>query len=321
MDKYFRSNRRDFLKLSTMAALGTTSLAGLADTLVKPAVPAAAGLKVYMFSKHLQFLDYKAMSEAAREIGFDGVDLTVRPKGHVLPERVAEDLPAATEAMQSFGLSTRVLTTRVLDAQNPLDRKVLETASQLGYELYRPGWFRFSDEVEVMETARLARERFQGLARLGGELGISGGYENHSGNFFGASIWSLDQALEGLSPAHMGCQYDIMHATIEGGKNWPIGLRLIKDHINSLIVKDFKWVQVNGAWKPIYVPMGEGMIDFVDYFSLLKKYGVNVPVIIHSEYDLGGAEKGGVPSIGGRAVFEKLQQDLLYVRDAWQRAS
>ena len=45
-------------------------------------------LKIHIFSKHLQFLIYKDMAEAAAEMGFDGIDLTVRPNGHVLPERV-----------------------------------------------------------------------------------------------------------------------------------------------------------------------------------------------------------------------------------------
>jgi sugar phosphate isomerase/epimerase len=303
-----------------MAALGTTSVAGVADTLLKSASPSDVGLKIYIFSKHLQFLDYQAMSEAAIDMGFDGIDLTVRPKGHVLPENVAEDLPKATEAMAAFGLSPRLLTTRVLDAADPLDQKVLATASQLGYGLYRTGWYRFSDDVEVLETARLARERLQGLARLSKELGITGSYENHSGNYFGGSIWSLDQALEGLASGYMGCQYDIMHAMIEGGKNWPIGLQLIKDHINSLIVKDFKWTRINGVWKAIYVPIGEGMVDFVAYFSLLKKYGIDVPVIIHCEYDLYGAEKGGAPTVDSKLVFEKIQRDLTFVRNAWERA-
>ena len=314
-------SRRDFLKLSTMAALGTTSVAGMADTLLKSAPPGDVGLKIYIFSKHLQFLNYKDMSEAAKDMGFDGIDLTVRPKGHVLPENVAEDLPAATEAMASFGFTPDLITTRVLDAGNPLDQKVLATASQLGYDLYRTGWYRFSDDVEVLETARLARERLRGLARLSKELGITGSYENHSGNFFGGSIWSLDQALEGLAPDHMGVQYDIMHAMIEGGKNWPIGLRLIKDHLNSLIMKDYKWVKEDGEWKALYVPIGEGMVDFAAYFKLLKQYGINLPVIIHCEYDLGGAEHGGAKVDDPKVVLKQIQKDLQYVRQAWEQAA
>jgi len=78
------------------------------------------------------------MSEAAKEMGFDGVDLTVRPKGHVLPERVNEDLPKATEAMKSFGLVPKMFASNLIDTNNELHRKVLETAKVLGYEFYRP---------------------------------------------------------------------------------------------------------------------------------------------------------------------------------------
>ena len=44
--------------------------------------------KISIFSKHLQWLDYNGMAKVLSEIGFEGTDLTVRPGGHVLPERV-----------------------------------------------------------------------------------------------------------------------------------------------------------------------------------------------------------------------------------------
>jgi len=40
--------------------------------------------EIHLFSKHLQWLDYEGMSKVAKQIGFDGLDLTVRRKGHVL---------------------------------------------------------------------------------------------------------------------------------------------------------------------------------------------------------------------------------------------
>jgi len=42
--------------------------------------------KISIFSKHLQWLDYKEMANVLSEVGFDGADLTVRPGGHVLPD-------------------------------------------------------------------------------------------------------------------------------------------------------------------------------------------------------------------------------------------
>ncbi|HNY42625.1 MAG TPA: hypothetical protein PKJ41_19645, partial [Bryobacteraceae bacterium] len=40
--------------------------------------------KMCIFSKHMAQFDWKELGRKAKEIGFDGVDLTVRPKGHVL---------------------------------------------------------------------------------------------------------------------------------------------------------------------------------------------------------------------------------------------
>ena len=54
-------------------------------------------LKICIFSKHLQWASVNDAAAIARDIGFDGVDLTVRAGGHVLPDRVGIDLPAAVE--------------------------------------------------------------------------------------------------------------------------------------------------------------------------------------------------------------------------------
>jgi hypothetical protein len=52
-----------------------------------------------LFSKHLPELGWADLGRAVKDAGFDGVDLTVRPGGHVLPERAADDLPRLVEAL------------------------------------------------------------------------------------------------------------------------------------------------------------------------------------------------------------------------------
>ena len=318
MARSFSHSRRDFIKLSSLALLGSTPITSLANSISQ--FSGSKELKIFIFSKHLQFLNYREMCNAAKEMGFDGIDLTVRPKGHVLPETVTEDLPKATEAMTAFGLLPLMVTTKVMDANIPTDRKVLETISKLGYKYYRTGWYRYKKDADIQQGVSAARKNLIELAKLNRKLGISGSYHNHSGNFIGASIWDLYQALEGLSPEQMGCQYDISHATIEGGKNWDIDFRLIKNHINTLVVKDFKWGKAGGIWKPVFTALGEGMVNFKKYFSLLKKNNINAPLSIHYEYDLGGAEHGGIPSIDQKEVFKKMKNDLMFIRKVWKDA-
>ena len=78
-------------------------------------------LEIYIFSKHLQFLNYKDMCEASKEMGFDGIDLTIRPNGHVNPTMVIDQLPLATEFMKSYQLQPKIITTNIIDADKSLE--------------------------------------------------------------------------------------------------------------------------------------------------------------------------------------------------------
>lgn len=310
--------RRDFINQTAIASSaffipGT----GIADNLFSNK-DTTKDLEIHIFSKHLQFLNYKDMSEAAKEMGFDGVDLTVRPKGHVLPERVIDDLPKATEAMRQFGLIPKMFSSNVIDTTNEIQKTVLKTAKQFGYEFYRPAWIKYKSDDVILKKVELAKKTFNELARLNEEIGIMGSYHNHSGHYVGAAIWDLHKAIEHISPTFFGCQYDIMHATVEGGENWEINFNLIKPHINTLVIKDFKWKKVNDKWKRTFTPLGEGMVDFKRYFKLLKENNINTPISLHVEYDLGGAEHGGKPTIDNKEVFNIIKHDLDFIRNMWK---
>ncbi|MBU2950367.1 sugar phosphate isomerase/epimerase [Tamlana agarivorans] len=278
-------------------------------------------LNLSIFSKHLKFLDYNSMSEAVAEMGFNGIDLTLRPGGHVLPERVQDDLPRVTEAMKAFNLEPNMICSSVKDANNPDHLKILEVASHLGYKFYRPDLLTYTKEEGVLQVVEKAKTYFNSLEKLNKKFGISASYINLPGEFYGSAIWDLQQGLEGLSPKFIGSQYDIAHASIEGGTNWEIGLKLIKPHINTIVIKDYIWAKKNGQWHFEYTPLGEGMIDFKKYFTLLKAYKINVPISIHTEYDLGGAESGGKPTIENKEVFRRIKKDVDFTRQLWKEVN
>ncbi len=311
--------RRDFLELTLAAGAG----AGLAPTVLAFGGDAAAvsDLEVHVFSKHLQFLDFAAMAEAAAELDFDGIDLTVRPGGHVEPARVEEDLPKAVDAIRRHGLKAEMITTAVSDAGDPSSRTVLETAAGLGIRHYRMNWYRHPEDGPIPESLEVFRARARELAALNRELGIRGGYQNHAGNYVGASIWELWALIHDLDPEWLGCQYDIRHATVEGGLSWPEGLRLIRPYLHTVIAKDVRWTRDGDTWQVENVPIGQGMVDWRRYFGLLVRYGVHVPLSLHLEYPIGGAEDGRTNGeVDRSAVYEAMRRDLAAVRTHWREA-
>ncbi|WP_298764101.1 sugar phosphate isomerase/epimerase [uncultured Polaribacter sp.] len=311
-------SRRTFTKLAATAFAGLPLLSfqnGFVDSVVN----SPKKLDIHLFSKHLQFLEYDAMAQAAAEMGFNGLDLTVRKNGHVLPENVKTDLPKAFKAIIKQGLTPKMLTTNVWDAKDLVHQNVLKTASNLGFTHYRTNWLKYPENKSIPESQALFGKQAKDLEILNKKLGIIGGYQNHTGKNVGAPIWDLIPILKATEGKFIGSQYDIRHAVIEGGESWELGLRIIKPYINSIVIKDVKWGKVKGKWKPISVPMGEGMVDFKRYFKLLKKYNINVPVSLHVEHDLGGAEKGRANfTIPEKEVYRRIQQDINYVKEVWQ---
>ncbi|MDE3742817.1 TIM barrel protein [Maribacter polysaccharolyticus] len=317
-----KRSRRDFIKQSALAGSALVfPFPGIARNAFENFKNPDVGPNVFLFSKHLQFLDYDAMSEATADMGFNGVDLTVRPKGHVSPEKVVDELPKAVEAMKKFDLLPLMMTTNILDAEKKESLSVLKTASALNFTHYRTGWLSYPENRTIEESQALYAQQFKKLETVNKKYGLIGGYQNHAGNHVGAPIWDIPPILGHSPNEHMGCQYDIRHAMVEGGTCWELGLRHIRPYINSIVIKDFKWGKENGTWKPVNTPLGEGMVDFGRYFSLLKKYKINVPISLHLEYDLGGAERGESQiTIPKKEVFNAMKKDLEFLKEAWEKA-
>lgn len=316
-----RDSRRKFIKDSVIAGTLLPFLSSDIYAGMLKETKALDALNVSVFSKHLQFLNYKDMADAAAEIGFNGVDLTVRPKGHVLPERVEMDLPKAMEAIQKAGLATTMITTAVQDANDPTDKKLLETASGLGVKYYRMNWLKYPEGKSIPEAMMQFKKTLTEISHLNRKLNITGCYQNHSGNLAGASIWELWEILKNADQRNMGVQYDIRHAVVEGGMSWKNGLNLIHPHIKILAIKDCVWTKKNGSWIVENVPLGEGMVDFKSYFKMLKEFNIQVPISLHYEYPMGGAEHGASSiSTDKQIIFAHMKRDLNKLQQLWQEA-
>lgn len=214
-------DRRNFAKLAALSSLSFGSKKVPASN----KFPAwTRPLSVHLFSKHLQFLDFKEMSKVAAELGFDGLDLSVRPKGHVEPEQVETDLPKAVEAMANAGLLSIMMTTAITNGSDDVNKRILNTAADQGIQYYRMGYYSFEEGKSWKENLDAHRQDMEALAALNKDHGLHGAYQNHAGSRVGAYIPDIVYLLDGFDSKWAGCQYDIRHAMVEGGKAWPKGI-------------------------------------------------------------------------------------------------
>ena len=115
------------------------------------------------------------------DIGFDGIDLTVRKGGHVEPSRAAEELPAAVEAIRKTGLEVPMVTTGIITAQSEHAGEILRTISSLGIHDYRWGGFPLDAGRSIPEQIESARGAVRDLAALNQSHRVCAMYHTHSG--------------------------------------------------------------------------------------------------------------------------------------------
>jgi len=281
--------------------------------LLAPAARAKDRLKVAVFSKHLQFVQGEEMTQAAASIGFDGVDITLRAGGHVEPAAVAKDLPALVALIRKHGLEVPMVTTGIADADTPYTEEILKTASSLGIHNYRFGDFRWDAAKPYDQQLDAMKPRLAKLAALNARYGMCAMYHTHSGaGVVGASIWDLWYLMRDLDPAAVGINFDVSHATIEGGLGgWIDSFKIAGRHVRGIAVKDFTWRENAVAWTPI----GEGMVKLLQFFAMVSATPFSGPVQIHFEYPLGGANDGKTKiSIPKEDVYAAMKKDLVKVR-------
>ena len=295
--------------------------ASLSPSVQASPVNIAAPLKVSVFSKHLHWLGWDAMAATAKEIGFDGVDLTLRKDGHVEPERAEQDLPKAAEAIRKAGAELSMVTAGIVDATTPHVEAMLRAMKAAGVKHYRWGGFKYDDKRPIPAQLDELKQKAARLAELNRKYDLCAMYHTHSGSEVGASFWDLWMILKDLDTSRVSINLDIGHATVEGGLgNWVRSTQLLLPMTRGIAIKDFKWERsARGEWRPQWCPLGEGMVNFKKFFAMVKESNFAGPVQVHFEYPLGGADKGATTlTVDKSQVLAAMKNDLAKLRE-WLR--
>jgi len=302
-------NRRKFISTVAASSVALPLVSGF-----RSLISDKKYFKINLFSKPLDRYDNDFICQCLVNSGIEGIDVTVRKDGKVEPETVDSALPALIEKAGENNLDVGMIVTGILSAVDPLTEKILKTASANGVKYYRLGWYEYDQKRGIWETLQNYRNTLTGIVNLNRKYNIHGTYQNHSGTYVGGPVWDLNELFRDFPPELLGCQYDVRHAMVEGNETWPIGLRLIAGHINTLAIKDFTWI-TKGKPYPETVPLGEGMVDWDLYFKMVKELNINAPITLHVEYPLlaEGEEKLSLAKQQD-IIIKKLKKDTDFIK-------
>lgn len=307
-------NRRTFLK-----KIGATGVAlPFTQSIVHGAIQnqQKSMHPICYFTKHLQWLDFDDLGIVLKEAGYDGADLTVRSGGHIEPANAAKDLPNAVTALQKHGISIPMVVTKISRPDEKGLDTLLSAMSDNGVKYYRMGYLSYDYSISIDKNIENFHRTLEDLAEKNAKHNICGAYQNHAGNRLGSSIWDLLLALKGIDPNMLGCQFDVRHATFEGGQSWENDFRAIKDHVRTTVVKDFHWHKNGkGEWTNNNTLMGKGMVNFKKYFELYKELKIQGPISNHSEYPLITKQEENLSKTEKMKIaIGRLKQDVDYTR-------
>ena len=305
-------SRRDFLKATSVLTAGYTAekthLTGMFSKKNR-------AWPICVFTKCLQFLENDVLADTIAGVGFEGADIPVRKNGQVLPGEVETALPRIVKALRRAGIKVPMIATDINTPDYPDIERILGTASSLGITHYRMGYLLYDPGMSVIENLDLHKKTMESLEKVNRKYQIHGAYQNHSGKMVGSSVWDIYWILKNCDPAYVGCQYDIRHATCEGGNSWSVGMNLIAPWIKCTDMKDFVWEKNGETWMEQNVPLGEGQVDFDAYMKNYNRLKIEGPVSVHYEYDLGGAEHGKLnPTMSLEEITHHLKRDLTWLK-------
>lgn len=294
-------SRRDFLFQSAMAA----SALGLGGNLLAADASAKAKYPIIAFSKPFQQLNPAETAEFVAEVGWDGIECPVRPKGQIEPEKAADELPKFAEAMRKQKQDIYILTTAITSMKTPHTETVLRTASKLGIKRIRLGFWKYPKDKSPADYLKEVAPDLKDIADACKSLGLQAGFQNHSGrDYVGAPIWDVFNMIKDLDPKTIGMCFDIGHATIEGGLSWPIEAKLIEPYYTAVFVKDFYWKKDEKGWKMTWCNLGDGMVN-KSFFDNLKKSKYAGPISQHHEYEMGDRKQ----------MIAHMQKDLKVLKE------
>lgn len=272
--------RADFLQgaLATgLAGLGVLPAAGRVATTGatvrdRPVVSA--------FIRAVLDMDMPTLTRFLEDADFDGAEVPVRANlSYIRPDQVAEQLPRLADALERRGKRIYCVTTDIVSADAPHAETLVKTVARLGIPRYRLGFLHYDLNSPIYPQREALRGTLRAIAELNQAHGVLGVYQNHSGpEYVSGSIWDYYELIRDLPSRHMGIAYDVMHATVEGGRMWRQTWKLVQSHLGYVSAKDFRWA----GQEVQFVPLGTGQVDPAIFRQIRADYRGDYSV--HVEY-------------------------------------
>ncbi len=239
--------------------------------------------EVALFVKPWKALALPELAAHVRALGFDLIELPVRPEFPVEPESIETDLPAAVKTLADHGL--RVLN---ITAANSLDDERLYSAcAEAGIAMNRVMFWQ--RDLDYWAAEAEARRQLDAALPFCERYGLQIGIQNHSGRFVPVNEMGMYRLVKDYDPRYVAAVWDPAHNALEGMDS-DAALDILAPHLCVVNLKNAFWRRVSGPeaaaaqWKIYWTSGAQGRASWQRVLSKLKAIAYRGPICFSAEY-------------------------------------
>ncbi|MEQ7128978.1 TIM barrel protein [Actinopolymorpha sp. B11F2] len=266
-------------------------------------------MRTVLFTKLFQSRRVDEIAATTAELGFDGIDLLVRPGATVDPAE-ARDIPAAVQRLESEGLSVPMATTDLTDPERFPADAVLGACADAGVGLIRLGYWAYKPTIRpYADTVAEARQHLARLDALAAHHGVRLAIQLHGGTIHASGALTR-VLLEGHPPERLCAYPDPGNQVVQDGReDWRMTLEILQTWLACVGVKNGGWFPAattgtgQREWSSDWFGLADGMVPWAEILPHLQAIGFDGELSLHSHYELPYDQ-----------VIDQTRTDLRYVK-------
>jgi sugar phosphate isomerase/epimerase len=239
--------------------------------------------RLAVFVKPWKSLSLQELGAVLQRIGFDAVELPVRPGFPCQPETIEEDLPRAVKILGDYGVTIVNVT-----ADLPLSDERLYAACASAEIPMNRVMFHLGDK-SYWEAEKAARQQLDAALPHCEQYNVQIGIQNHVGRFVGVHDLGLHHLVRDYNARHIGIIWDAAHNALAGMEPEP-ALEVVESHLCMVNFKNAFWQRVNGPeasmaeWRVYWTLGRHGLASWPRVVAKLKAMEYTGPICLTAEY-------------------------------------
>ncbi len=236
-----------------------------------------------LFVKPWKTLSLPQLARRVKSLGFDLIELPVRPGFQVEPAEIERALPAAVKLLADEGIRVLNVTADIaLD-----DERLYSACAAAGTKMNRVMFWQGEADYWTAEAA--ARRQLDAALPFCERYGIQIGIQNHSRRFVPVNEMGAHNLLKDYDPRYIALVWDPAHNSLEGMDS-DAALDIVAPYLCVVNLKNGYWRRISGPeaevaeWSIYWTAGAQGRASWSRVIAKLKAIGYRGPICFSAEY-------------------------------------